>query len=184
MALSKKTIETEGYCSSDRCLQIDLFGICPSLPLTLCPEFHCSSAGGINTSQWAHSLIQPFLSLSFKDSGKDWDFLHSLLHFYDSALFTMITGFSKAVILYLTPLLALAAILLSLFSFLAPSFLLNNKVALLTVTPSEVLLQNTAGKDIDGPSVFMGVLGGSYFEAFPRFGDAYNPTRLLLSPEE
>ncbi|KAJ7630977.1 hypothetical protein FB45DRAFT_553186 [Roridomyces roridus] len=70
----------------------------------------------------------------------------------------MINGLSKAIILYLTPLLALTAILLSLFAYLAPVLMLHDKVALLTVVPSTVLVQNVS-HSIDGPSVFLGSLG-------------------------
>ena len=71
----------------------------------------------------------------------------------------MISGLSKAVTLYLAPLLALTAILLSLFAYLAPTLLLHDKVALVTVVPSTALVQANASRDLDGPSIFMGVLG-------------------------
>lgn len=71
----------------------------------------------------------------------------------------MIAGLSKAVTLYLAPVLGLTAVLLSLFAFLAPTLLLHDQVALLTVTPSTVLTQPGPSKAIDGPSVFFGVLG-------------------------
>ncbi|KAJ7038161.1 hypothetical protein C8F04DRAFT_1256187 [Mycena alexandri] len=70
----------------------------------------------------------------------------------------MIAGLSKATTLYLAPVLTLTAILLSLFAYLAPVLLLQDKVALLTVTPSTALVQN-ASHPVDGPSVFLGVLG-------------------------
>ncbi|KAJ7169917.1 hypothetical protein C8R46DRAFT_949352 [Mycena filopes] len=70
----------------------------------------------------------------------------------------MITGLSKAITLYLAPLLTLTAILLSLFAYLAPVLLLQGKVALLTVTPSTALVSNVS-QAVDGPSVFLGVLG-------------------------
>jgi hypothetical protein len=71
----------------------------------------------------------------------------------------MIAGLSKAITLYLSPLLCLTAILLSLFAFLAPTVMLHDQVALLTVTPSLVLVQAGPLQDIDGPSVFLGALG-------------------------
>jgi len=71
----------------------------------------------------------------------------------------MIAGLSKAVTLYLAPVLALTAILLTLFALLAPTLLLNDQVALLTVTPSTALLQPRSSNSIDGPSIFLGVLG-------------------------
>jgi hypothetical protein len=61
--------------------------------------------------------------------------------------------------LYLPPLFALTAILLSLFALLAPTLLLHDQVALLTVVPSTALIQNGSLKGVDGPSVFMGLLG-------------------------
>ncbi|KAF8237821.1 hypothetical protein L208DRAFT_1450548 [Tricholoma matsutake] len=66
----------------------------------------------------------------------------------------MIAGLSKAIILYLAPLLTLTAILLSIFAFLSPVVMLHDRVALLTVTP---LIQ--PGSSVDGPSIFLGVLG-------------------------
>lgn len=71
----------------------------------------------------------------------------------------MIAGLSKAITLYLSPLLALTALVLSLLAFLAPTFLLHDQVALLTVTPSTSLTQSGSSSSVDGPSVFMGVLG-------------------------
>jgi len=71
----------------------------------------------------------------------------------------MIAGFSKAVTLYLAPLLYLTALLLSLFAFLAPAVMLRDRVALLTVTPSLSLTQPASSKVVDGASVFLGVLG-------------------------
>jgi hypothetical protein len=71
----------------------------------------------------------------------------------------MIAGLSKAVTLYLSPVLCLTAVLLSLFAFLAPAAMLHDQVALLTVTPSLQLVQAGPQKDIDGPSVFLGALG-------------------------
>jgi hypothetical protein len=68
----------------------------------------------------------------------------------------MIAGLSKAVILYLTPLLALTAILLSIFAFLSPAVMLHDSVALLTVTP---LPKAGSSQGPDGPSIFFGVLG-------------------------
>ncbi len=48
----------------------------------------------------------------------------------------MIAGLSKAVVLYLTPLLALTSLILSFLAFLAPSLLLQDRVALFTVLAS------------------------------------------------
>lgn len=71
----------------------------------------------------------------------------------------MIEGLSKAITLYLAPLLALTAVLLSLFSFLAPVVMLQDRVALLKVTPSTALIEAGPDKTVDGPSLFLGVLG-------------------------
>ena len=73
----------------------------------------------------------------------------------------MISGLSKAITLYLAPLLALTSILLTLFAYLAPTFLLHDKVALVTVVPSTALTQtnSNSSQGLDGPSIFLGVLG-------------------------
>jgi len=72
----------------------------------------------------------------------------------------MISGLSKAITLYLAPLLAVTAIFLSLFAYLAPTLLLHDQVALVTVVPSRALqsVQVNASNSLDGPSVFLGVL--------------------------
>jgi hypothetical protein len=70
----------------------------------------------------------------------------------------MIAGLSKAVSLYLAPLLCLTAIVLTLLSLLAPSLILHNQVAFLTVLPSTAL-QGPSSATVDGPSIYMGVLG-------------------------
>ena len=80
----------------------------------------------------------------------------------------MISGLSKAITLYLAPLLALTAIFLSLFAYLAPTLLLHDQVALVTVIPSTALVQANAFKGLDGPSVFMGVLGMKSFIYYLR----------------
>jgi hypothetical protein len=87
----------------------------------------------------------------------------------------MIAGLSKAVVLYLTPLLSLTAILLSLFSFLAPVLLLNDRVSLLTVSPST----QSNGKAVDGPTLFLGALGSC---ARPNNAADVNCTNASLSP--
>lgn len=92
----------------------------------------------------------------------------------------MINGFSKFAVLYLAPLLMLTALFLSLFSFLAPSVMLHDRVALLTVLPSTALT-NPQGRAGDGPSLFLGSLGK--FIDFPRFQSIYVTYRLLLSSE-
>jgi len=71
----------------------------------------------------------------------------------------MINGLSKAIVLYLAPLLSLTAIILSLFAFLAPTILLHDRVSLLTVMPSVALINPGSTTGVDGPSVFMGALG-------------------------
>lgn len=76
-------------------------------------------------------------------------------------LFKMIAGLSKAINLYLAPLLSLTAFILILFSYLAPTILFSAQVALLTVTPSLELTQSKSSEGVDGPSVFLGALGMS-----------------------
>lgn len=71
----------------------------------------------------------------------------------------MIAGLSKAVTLYLAPILALTAILLSSFAYLAPSLLLNDRVSLVTVLSSTQLVKTGPAQAVDGPSIFFGVLG-------------------------
>lgn len=71
----------------------------------------------------------------------------------------MIGGLSKAINLYLAPLLSLTALILILFSYLAPTILFPAQVALLTVTPSLELTESKSSEGIDGPSVFLGALG-------------------------
>jgi len=91
----------------------------------------------------------------------------------------MIAGLSKAITLYLSPLLCLTAIFLSLFAYLAPAVMLHDQVALLTVTPSLVLVQAGPLKDIDGPSVFLGALGSC---TRPNNAAAINCTSPTVSP--
>lgn len=71
----------------------------------------------------------------------------------------MISGLSKAITLYLAPILALTAIFLSFFAYLAPTIMLHNQVALITVVPSTALVQPDSSQVLDGPSVFLGLLG-------------------------
>ncbi|KAF5314039.1 hypothetical protein D9611_006897 [Ephemerocybe angulata] len=108
----------------------------------------------------------------------------------------MIGGLSRTITLYLAPLLALTATILSLLAYLAPTLLLNDQVALLVVSPSTALSQSGPSQKIDGPSVFLGVLGScarSKNDAplnctAPAFSSSYvldalpnNAPRLLLS---
>lgn len=84
----------------------------------------------------------------------------------------MISGLSKAITLYLAPLLALTAVFLSLFAYLAPTLLLHNQVALVTVVPSTALqsIQTNASNGLDGPSVFIGVLGMKSRYSYTKIG--------------
>ncbi|KAK7044089.1 hypothetical protein VNI00_007805 [Paramarasmius palmivorus] len=91
----------------------------------------------------------------------------------------MIAGLSKAVTLYLAPVLALTAILLSLFAYLAPVVMLPDRVALLTVTPSTALTQLNGG-ETDGVSIFIGMLGSC---SRPNKDADLNCTVPSLSPE-
>ena len=73
----------------------------------------------------------------------------------------MIAGLSKAFNLYFAPLLSLTSFILILFSYLAPTLLFPEQVALLKVTPSLELTQSKSSEGVDGPSVFLGALGTS-----------------------
>ena len=76
----------------------------------------------------------------------------------------MIAGLSKAVTLYLAPVLSLTALLLALFSFLAPVLMLHNEVALLSVTPSNTLTNpQKSSSDVDGPTLRLGALGMLFY---------------------
>ncbi|KAI0651819.1 hypothetical protein C8Q79DRAFT_935017 [Trametes meyenii] len=71
----------------------------------------------------------------------------------------MIAGLSKAINLYLAPLLSLTSLILILFAYLAPTVLFPTQVALLTVSPSLELTEAHSSQGVDGPSVFLGALG-------------------------
>ena len=72
----------------------------------------------------------------------------------------MIAGLSKAVTLYLATLLSLTVMFLTYFAFLAPVFLLQDRVALLSVNPSTVLQNKTTPSSaLDGPTLQIGALG-------------------------
>ena len=74
----------------------------------------------------------------------------------------MIANLSKAIILYLAPLLALTAFLLNLFVFLSPTVLFHDQVSLAKVSPALLdLASKTLHKDnsVEGPTVLVGMLG-------------------------
>lgn len=73
----------------------------------------------------------------------------------------MIANISKATTLYLTPVLMLTSLFLVLFAYLSPAVMLHSHVSLLTVTPSSVLTQPGSNQNVDGPSMFLGILGKS-----------------------
>lgn len=86
--------------------------------------------------------------------------IHSLIRF--SALdttITMLADLSKATTVYLTPILMLTTLFLILFAYLAPSAMLAGQVAFLTVTPSTFLTQPGSNQQVDGPTMFAGLLG-------------------------
>ncbi|KAH8120363.1 hypothetical protein DFH11DRAFT_1559742, partial [Phellopilus nigrolimitatus] len=85
----------------------------------------------------------------------------------------------KAVTLYLAPLLSLTAVLLSLFAFLAPVLILQDKVSLLTVSPSTGITDPGASGSVDGPTVRIGVLGSC---SRTLNDDPLNCTAATLSP--
>ncbi|KAJ3526874.1 hypothetical protein NMY22_g9998 [Coprinellus aureogranulatus] len=94
--------------------------------------------------------------------------------------------------------LALTATILSLLAYLAPTLLLHGQVALLVVSPSTELTQSGPSQSIDGPSVFLGVLGACTRPkneeplncTLPAFSSSYDlnvlpgnaPSMLLSSP--
>ncbi|KAG6381202.1 hypothetical protein JVT61DRAFT_5605 [Boletus reticuloceps] len=71
----------------------------------------------------------------------------------------MLTNISKATTLYFTPVLMLTSLFLILFAYLAPVVMLHSQVSLLTVVPSSVLTQPGSNQIVDGPSMFVGMLG-------------------------
>lgn len=71
----------------------------------------------------------------------------------------MLVDLSKATTVYLTPVLMLTALFLILFAYLAPAAMLHGQVALLTVTPSTFLTQPGSNQQVDGPTMFAGLLG-------------------------
>jgi hypothetical protein len=70
----------------------------------------------------------------------------------------MIAGLSRAVILYLAPVLSLTSLFLILFAYTAPAVLLHSRVALLVLSPS-LELTNNSTQGVDGPTLFLGALG-------------------------
>ncbi|KZT74655.1 hypothetical protein DAEQUDRAFT_659698 [Daedalea quercina L-15889] len=71
----------------------------------------------------------------------------------------MIAGLSRAINTLLAPILALTALLLILFTYLAPTLMLSTQVALLTVKSSTALTSSGSNTSVDGPAVFLGALG-------------------------
>lgn len=71
----------------------------------------------------------------------------------------MLANISKATTLYLTPILMLTSLFLVIFAYLSPVVMLHSSVSLLTVTPSLVLTQSGSSHAVDGPSMFLGILG-------------------------
>lgn len=93
----------------------------------------------------------------------------------------MINGFSKFAVLYLAPVLMLTALFLSMFAFLAPSAMLHDRVALLTVLPSTALT-NPQATASDGPSLFIGALG-VFYPTSPNKLSTYQGCRIMLSSQ-
>ncbi|KAI8995599.1 hypothetical protein BD414DRAFT_479982 [Trametes punicea] len=91
----------------------------------------------------------------------------------------MIAGLSKAINLYLAPVLSLTSLILILFAYLAPTIIFPTQVALLTVSPSLELTEAHSSQGIDGPSVFLGALGSC---SRPNHDAAVNCTRPTVSP--
>ncbi len=74
----------------------------------------------------------------------------------------MISNLSTAATLYLAPILSLTSFILVLFAYVAPTLILHSRVALLVVSPSLQLSDPSSSNGIDGPTVFLGLLGESY----------------------
>ncbi|KAI0778154.1 hypothetical protein BD413DRAFT_507153 [Trametes elegans] len=91
----------------------------------------------------------------------------------------MIAGLSKAINLYLAPLLSLTSFILILFAYLAPTILFPTQVALLTVSPSLELTERHSSQGVDGPSVFLGALGSC---VRPNNNGAVTCTTPTVSP--
>jgi len=72
----------------------------------------------------------------------------------------MIDTITKLVPLYLAPLLALTSTILTLFAYLAPDMMLHSQVSLMTISPGRTIpLPGDTKDSIDGPTIFMGMLG-------------------------
>ncbi|KAF8507072.1 hypothetical protein F5888DRAFT_66989 [Russula emetica] len=71
----------------------------------------------------------------------------------------MISNLSTAATLYLSPILSLTSFILVLFAYVAPTIILHSRVALLVVSPSLQLSDPSSSNEIDGPTVFLGLLG-------------------------
>lgn len=104
------------------------------------------------------SAVHSFFSFTSLQPGVV--FCNNILVIFRLFLLVMIAGVSKAVTLYLSPILALTSLFLIMFAYLAPTVLLHDRVALLIVSPSTTLTTNsTTSQNIDGPTVFLGALG-------------------------
>ena len=80
----------------------------------------------------------------------------------------MLDTITKAVALFLSPVLALTSTLLILFAYLAPPALLQTRVALVTISPGRLVpLPGDTVDNVDGPTVRMGVLGESRYSITP-----------------
>ncbi|KAL5495225.1 hypothetical protein ACEPAI_688 [Sanghuangporus weigelae] len=92
----------------------------------------------------------------------------------------MIAGLSKAVTLYLATILALTALFLTYFAFLAPVLLLEDRVSLLSINPSTSLQDNpSSSNDVDGPTLHIGALGSC---SRSKRDEDLNCTQATLSP--
>ncbi|KAH9944409.1 uncharacterized protein BXZ73DRAFT_39964 [Epithele typhae] len=91
----------------------------------------------------------------------------------------MLNGVTKAVNLYLIPLLSLTSFILILFTYLAPVILFPGQVSLLSVTPSTALTDSRSSDGVDGPSVFLGALGSC---TRPNNGGPLTCTAPTVSP--
>ncbi|EUC62504.1 transmembrane protein, putative [Rhizoctonia solani AG-3 Rhs1AP] len=73
----------------------------------------------------------------------------------------MIAGISKLITLHLAPVFSLVSLILLYIAYFAPVTSLHTEVSLVSLTPAITLvaLNARASRPVDGPSVFMGILG-------------------------
>ncbi|KAI0283300.1 hypothetical protein BGY98DRAFT_1183960 [Russula aff. rugulosa BPL654] len=66
---------------------------------------------------------------------------------------------STAATVYLAPILSFISFILVIIAYVAPTIILHSQVALLVVSPLLELSDPSSSNEIDGPTVFLGLLG-------------------------